>query len=143
KDVYLVMFVLGVTSWMGTARFVRAEILSLRERDFIQASRALGLSDAGIIVKHLVPNALSPVLVSASIGVATAIIAESTLSFLGLGAGPEQVTWGKMLSEGREYITSHWHLTMVPGLAIFVVVLAFNLLGEGLREATNPKLRKR
>lgn len=143
KNVLTVMFVLGVTSWMGTARFVRAEILSLRERDFIQATRALGLNDFRIIVRHLVPNSLSPVLVSMTIGVATAILFESTLSFLSIGAGPEEVTWGKMLSDGRGFITSAWWLTVIPGVAIFVVVLAFNLLGEGLREAMNPKLRKR
>ncbi len=142
KDVWLVMFIIGITSWMGTARFVRAEILSLREQDFIQAARSLGVKDARIILKHLIPNSLSPVLVSATINVASAILLESTLSFLGIGAGPDQVTWGKMLSNGRQFITSAWWLAMIPGLAIFVVVLAFNLLGEGMREAMNPKLRR-
>lgn len=143
RSIWLVMFIIGITSWMGTARFVRAEILSLREREFIQAARALGLRDGRIIVRHLVPNALSPVLVSATIGVAGAILLESTLSFLGLGAANDEVTWGKMLSDGRRYITTHPYLMVIPGIAIFVVVLAFNLLGEGLREAMNPKLRKR
>jgi len=143
RDVWLVMFVIGILSWMGTARFVRAEILSLRERDFIAAAKSLGLSDAAIIIRHLVPNALSPVLVSATIGVASAIILESTLSFLGLGASAEQVTWGKMLADSRQYITHAPWLFIMPGLAILIVVLAFNLLGEGMREAMNPKLRKR
>ncbi len=143
RDVWLVMFVIGITSWMGTARFVRAEILSLRERDFIQAGRALGISDVGIIMRHLVPNALSPVLVSATIGVASAIILESTLSFLGLGAGPDQVTWGKMLAESRAFLSRAPWMFVVPSTAILLVVLAFNLLGEGMREAMNPKLRKR
>lgn len=143
RDVYLVMFVIGIMSWMGTARFVRAEILSLRERDFISAARSLGLSDTAIIIRHLVPNALSPVLVSATIGVASAIILESTLSFLGLGAAPDQVTWGKMLADSRAFITHAPWLFITPGVAILFVVLAFNLLGEGMREAMNPKLRKR
>lgn len=143
KDVYITMGVIGLTSWMGTTRFVRAEILSLREQDFIQAARSLGVSDFRIIWRHLVPNAISPVLVSASIGVAGAVLAESTLSFLGIGAGPDQNTWGKILSEGREFINDAAWLTWIPGIAILITVLAFNLLGEGLREAFNPKLRGR
>ncbi|KAA0211580.1 ABC transporter permease [bacterium] len=143
KDVFITMGVIGLTSWMGTTRFVRAEILSLREQDFVQAARSLGLSDFRIIWRHLVPNAISPVLVSASIGVAGAVLAESTLSFLGIGAKPEQTTWGQILSEGREYIFDAPWLTWIPGLAILITVLSFNLLGEGLREAFNPKLRGR
>jgi ABC-type dipeptide/oligopeptide/nickel transport system permease subunit len=143
RNVWLVMFVIGILSWMGTARYVRAEMMSLRERDFVSASRALGLTDARIIMRHMIPNALSPVLVSSTIGVAGAIILESTLSFLGLGAAPDEVTWGKMLNEARAYMTHAPWLFITPTLAILVVVLAFNLLGEGLREAMNPKLRKR
>ena len=143
KDVFITMGVIGLTSWMGTTRFVRAEILSLREQDFIQAARSLGLSDFRIIWRHLVPNAISPVLVSATLGVAGAVLSESTLSFLGIGAKPEQTTWGQILSEGREYIFDAPHLTWIPGVAILITVLAFNLLGEGLREAFNPKLRGR
>lgn len=143
KDVYVVMAIIGLTSWMGTTRFVRAEILALREQDFVQAARALGIPEYRIIWRHLVPNALSPVLVSATLGVATAVLAESTLSFLGLGAGPDQNTWGKILSEGRQYMIAAGWLTWVPGLAILVTVLSFNMLGEGLREAFNPKLRGR
>lgn len=143
RDVYIVMAVIGLTSWMGTTRFVRAEILSLREQDFIQASRALGVSDFRIIWRHLVPNAMSPVLVSATLMVATAVLAESTLSFLGIGAGPDQHTWGQILNTGRAYITDASWLTWIPGVAILITVLSFNLLGEGLREAFNPKLRGR
>lgn len=143
KDVFITMGVIGLTSWMGTTRFVRAEILSLREQDFIQAARSLGLSDFRIIWRHLVPNAISPVLVSATLGVAGAVLSESTLSFLGIGAKPDQTTWGQILSEGREYIFDAPHLTWIPGVAILITVLAFNLLGEGLREAFNPKLRGR
>lgn len=143
RDVYIVMAVIGLTSWMGTTRFVRAEILSLREQDFIQAARSLGISDFRIIWRHLVPNAISPVLVSATIGVAGAVLAESTLSFLGIGAGPDQDTWGKILADGRLFLNDAPWLTWIPGLAILFTVLAFNLLGEGLREAFNPKLRGR
>ncbi|MCC6151214.1 MAG: ABC transporter permease subunit [Planctomycetes bacterium] len=143
KDVYIVMAVLGLTGWMGTTRFVRAEILSLREQDFVQAARALGVSDFRIVWRHLVPNAISPVLVSATLGVASAILLESTLSFLGIGATPDQPTWGSILSEGRQYINDANWLTWIPGVAILITVLAFNLLGEGLREAFNPKLRGR
>lgn len=143
KDVYIVMAVLGLTGWMGTTRFVRAEILSLREQDFVQAARALGVSDFRIVWRHLVPNAISPVLVSATLGVAGAILLESTLSFLGIGATPDQPTWGSILSEGRQYINDANWLTWIPGVAILITVLSFNLLGEGLREAFNPKLRGR
>ncbi|MCC6465655.1 MAG: ABC transporter permease subunit [Planctomycetes bacterium] len=143
RDVYIVMAVIGLTSWMGTTRFVRAEILSLREQDFVQAARALGLSNFRIIWRHLVPNSISPVLVSATLGVAGAVLAESTLSFLGIGAGPDQPTWGQILSEGRLYLNDAPWLTWIPGIAILITVLAFNLLGEGLREAFNPKLRGR
>ncbi|MCA8945857.1 MAG: ABC transporter permease, partial [Planctomycetes bacterium] len=115
----------------------------LREQDFIQAARSLGVSDFRIIWRHLVPNAISPVLVSATLGVATAVLAESTLSFLGIGAGPDQPTWGQILSNGRAYITDAAWLTWIPGIAILITVLSFNLLGEGLREAFNPKLRGR
>lgn len=143
KDVFITMGVIGLTSWMGTTRFVRAEILSLREQDFVQSAKALGMSDFRIIWRHLVPNAISPVLVSATLGVAGAVLAESTLSFLGIGAKPEQTTWGMILSQGREYIFDAPWLTWIPGLAILFTVLSFNLLGEGLREAFNPKLRGR
>jgi ABC-type dipeptide/oligopeptide/nickel transport system permease subunit len=143
RDVYIVMAVIGLTGWMGTTRFVRAEILSLREQDFIQAARALGMPDTRIIWRHLVPNAISPVLVSATIGVATAVLAESTLSFLGIGAKADQPTWGQILNDGRAYMTDAWWLMVIPGIAILLTVLAFNLLGEGLREAFNPKLRGR
>ncbi|MDC1141743.1 ABC transporter permease subunit [Planctomycetota bacterium] len=143
RDVYVVMAIIGLTSWMGTTRFVRAEILALREQDFVQAARALGIPEYRIIWRHLVPNAISPVLVSATLGVATAVLAESTLSFLGIGAGPDQNTWGKVLAEGRQYMFDAGWLIWIPGVAILITVLSFNMLGEGLREAFNPKLRGR
>jgi peptide/nickel transport system permease protein len=142
-SIYNIMLVIGVTSWMGTARFVRAEFLSLREQDFVVAAEALGLPERRIIFRHMMPNAVAPVLVSATIGVAGAILTESALSFLGFGVQPPFATWGNILADGRSYLFDAPWLFFVPGLAIFVVVLAFNLVGEGLREAWNPRLRGR
>jgi len=142
-SIYNIMIVIGVTSWMGTARLVRAEFLSLREQDFVVAAQALGLPERRIIFRHMVPNAMAPVLVSATIGVATAILTESGLSFLGFGVQPPFATWGNILNDGRGFIFDAPWLFFVPGFAILVVVLAFNLVGEGLREAFNPKLRSR
>jgi len=142
-SIYNIMIVIGMTSWMGTARFVRAEFLSLRERDFVTAAQALGLPEWRIIFRHMVPNALAPVLVSASIDVAYAILTESALSFLGFGVRPPFATWGNILADGRIYIFDAPWLFAIPGTAILIVVLAFNLVGEGLRDAMNPRLRKR
>jgi len=142
-SIYNIMIVIGMTSWMGTARFVRAEFLSLRERDFVTAAQALGLPEWRIIFRHMVPNARAPVFVSASIDVAQAILTESALSFLGFGVRPPFATWGNILADGRSYIFDAPWLFVIPGSAILVVVLAFNLVGEGLRDAMNPKLRKR
>jgi peptide/nickel transport system permease protein len=138
-----VMIVIGITSWMGTSRFVRAEFLSLRERDFAQAAKALGVSDRRIIFRHILPNALAPVFVTATLDVATAILVEAGLSFLGFGVQPPAPSWGNILTEGRTYIFDAWWLTVFPGLAILVTVLSFNLLGEGLRDALDPRLRGR
>ncbi|HEY6077771.1 MAG TPA: ABC transporter permease [Polyangiaceae bacterium] len=142
-SIYNIMLVIGATSWMGTARFVRAEFLSLRERDFVTAAKALGLPEWRIILRHMVPNAMAPVLVSASIDVAHAILTESALSFLGFGVRPPFATWGNILADGRSYIFDAPWLFVIPGSAILVVVLAFNLVGEGLRDAMNPKLQRR
>lgn len=142
-SIYNIMAVIGITSWMSTARFVRAEFLSLRERDFVTAAHALGLPEWRIIVRHMLPNAMAPVLVSASIDVAYAILTESALSFLGFGVRPPFATWGNILADGRTFIFDAPWLFAIPGAAILVVVLAFNLVGEGLRDAMNPQLRKR
>lgn len=140
---FKILVVVGLTSWMGTTRFVRAEFLSLREQDFVTAARALGLSDLRIIFRHMLPNALAPVLVSATIGIAGTILLEAGLSFLGFGVPPPRATWGKILASGREYLFDAPWLTYIPGIAILIVVLSFNLFGEGLRDALNPKLRER
>lgn len=142
-SLFKVMVVIGITSWMGTSRFVRAEFLSLRERDFTQAAKALGVKDHRIIFRHILPNALAPVFVTATLDVATAILVEAGLSFLGFGVQPPAPSWGNILTEGRTYIFDAWWLTVFPGLAILLTVLSFNLLGEGLRDALDPRLRGR
>jgi peptide/nickel transport system permease protein len=141
-SIWNVMIVIGATSWMGTCRFVRAELMALREQDFVRAARALGLSDARIIFRHMVPNAIAPVLVSATIAVASAILTESALSYLGFGVQPPDASWGNILADGRTFLFDAPWLFVVPGVAILIVVLAFNLVGEGLRDALNPRLRR-
>ena len=142
-SIYNIMIVIGLTSWMGATRFVRAEFLSLREQDFVFAAKALGLSNLRIIFRHMMPNAIAPVLVSATIGIATAILTEAGLSFLGFGVPPPHATWGNILSDGKRFIFDAPWLTFIPGFAILVVVLSFNLFGEGLRDVLNPRLRER
>lgn len=142
-SIYNIMVVIGLTSWMGTTRFVRAEFLSLREQDFVTAARALGVGNFRIIFRHMMPNAIAPVLVSATIGIATAILTEAGLSFLGFGVPPPHATWGNILSDGKRFIFDAPWLTFIPGFAILIVVLSFNLFGEGLRDIMNPKLRER
>jgi peptide/nickel transport system permease protein len=136
-----IMVVIGLTSWTDVARLVRGEFLTLREREFVLAARLMGLSSKRIIFVHILPNALGPLWVVATLGIGGAILLESSLSFLGLGVQPPTASWGNMLMEGKEHLTDAWWLVTFPGLAIFTTVLAFNLLGEGLREATDPKLQ--
>jgi len=133
-SIQLIMVVIGLTSWMGVARLVRAELLSLKEREFVLAARVLGASSWRLITKHLLPNAMAPVLVSATLGVGGAILTESVLSYLGLGVQPPTPSWGNILNEGRVALGVAWWLTLAPGVCILVTVLAFNLLGEGIRE---------
>ena len=142
-SIYNIMIVIGLTSWEGTTRFVRAEFLSLREQDFVAAARTLGVGNLRIIFRHMVPNAVAPVLVSATIGIASAILTEAGLSFLGFGVPPPHATWGNILSDGKRFIFDAPWLTFIPGAAILIVVLAFNLFGEGLRDTLNPRLRER
>jgi len=142
-SIYNIMIVIGLTSWMGATRFVRAEFLSLREQDFVAAAKALGVGNLRIIFRHMMPNAIAPVLVSATIGIASAILTEAGLSFLGFGVPPPHATWGNIIADGKRFIFDAPWLTFIPGIAILVVVLSFNLFGEGLRDALNPKLRER
>ncbi|MBI4342322.1 MAG: ABC transporter permease [Candidatus Omnitrophica bacterium] len=132
--IVVLMAVIGLMSWMGVARLVRAEILSLKEREFVLAARVLGASPLRLIATHLLPNAMGPVLVSATLGVGGAILTESVLSYLGLGVQPPVPSWGNILNEGRVALGVAWWLTLSPGMCILVTVLAFNLLGEGIRE---------
>jgi peptide/nickel transport system permease protein len=141
-SIWLIMIVIGVTNWMGVARLVRAEVLSIRERDFVLAARAIGASDLRIIFRHIMPNAMGPVLVAATLGVAGAILTESALSFLGIGVQPPTPSWGNILTSGKDYIEFAWWLSLYPGLAILVTVLAYNLLGEGIRDAIDPRLHR-
>lgn len=141
-SIWNIMVVIGLTGWMGVARLVRAEFLSLREREFVTAARALGAGDARLILRHLLPNALTPVMVSATLGVAGAILTESALSFLGLGVQPPTPSWGNILTAGKDNIEIAWWLSVFPGLAILVTVMSYNLLGEGIREAIDPRLKE-
>ncbi len=134
-----VMIVIGLTSWMGVTRLVRAEFLSLSGREFVLASRTLGAKDARLIFTHLLPNSLTPIIVSSVLGVAGAVLMESGLSFLGLGVQAPQASWGNILTDGKDYIQFAWWLSLFPGLAILITVLGYNLLGEGLRDALDPR----
>ncbi len=135
-----VMIVIGLTSWAGLCRLVRAEFLTLRERDFVHSAKVQGVSDARIMFRHILPNAMAPVYVSATLSVGGAILVESALSFLGLGVQIPDPSWGNILMEGKAVLGVGWWVILFPGLAILITVLAFNLLGEGLRDALNPRV---
>ena len=136
------ILVLGVTGWITYARIVRGEVLTLRERDFVAAARALGADDAWILRRHLLPNVLPPITVVATFSVARTIVAEASLSFLGLGIPAPAPSWGAMLDEGRNYITTGWWLALFPGLAILLLVLGINLVGDWLRDVLDPRLER-
>ncbi|MBE0547312.1 MAG: ABC transporter permease, partial [Rubrivivax sp.] len=135
----LIVLVIGGLSWMPVARLVRAQFFSLREKEFVEAARALGASVPRQVVRHILPNALGPVIVAATINIAAAIIAESTLSFLGLGFPPDIPTWGRILNDSRDYLDIATHWAVFPGLAIFLAVLTINFIGDGLRDALDPR----
>ncbi len=140
-SIWNIMAIIGLTSWMGVSRLVRAEFLSLREREFVLVTRAQGASDIRIILRHMIPNALAPVFVAATLGVAGAILTESALSFLGIGVQPPTPSWGNILTAGKDNLEVAWWLSIFPGLAILITVLGYNLLGEGLRDILDPRLR--
>ncbi len=135
-----IILVIGVSSWVVYARVVRGEVLSIREREFVQAAIALGSRDGRVVVRHVLPNAFTPWLVVATLDMARVIVIESALSFLGLGVQPPTPTWGGMLADGRVYLSTAWWLATFPGLAIFITVLGINLLGDGLRDTLDPRL---
>jgi peptide/nickel transport system permease protein len=139
-SIWNIMVIIGLTSWMSVARLVRAEFLSLKEREFVLAARAMGAGDFRIIFRHIMINSMAPVLISAILGVAGAVLVESALSFLGLGVQPPTPSWGNILTLGKDNIEIAWWLSVFPGLAILVTVLGYNLLGEGLQDAIDPRL---
>lgn len=141
-SLYNAMLALALVNWVGYARMVRGQFLALKQREFVEAARAVGASGFRIMFVHLLPNALGPVIVQMSLGVGSAILSASGLSFLGLGAQPPTAEWGAMLNAGKDYLRSAPHLTTYPGLAIMITVLAFNFIGDGLRDALDPKLKQ-
>ena len=140
-SVNTVIIILAILGWMGAARLVRGVVLSLREQEFIEASHALGMSDWKIIFRHMIPNSMAPVIVSITLGIGTTIIVEAALSFLGFGVRPPTPSWGNMLNRVQDYILMNPLLAVYPGLAIFLTVLAFNFMGDGLRDALDPRLK--
>ena len=142
RSIFWVMLAIGITGWMGVARLIRGEVLKVRQYDYIQAARALGVSDVRIIFRHILPNAMAPVLVSATFGVAGAILSEAMLGFLGLGVAPPHPSWGELLNQARQDPVRLWWLMLYPSLMIFAGVTLLNLVGEGLRDAMDPRLRK-
>lgn len=143
QSMMVIMIIIGLTGWMDVSRLVRAEFLTLKERDFVSAAKAIGASDFRLIFRHIIPNALSPVFVAATFGIAGAILIESSLSFLGLGIKPPDPSWGNILTSGKDNITVAWWLSLFPGLAILVTVLCYNLVGEGLRDSLDPRIWNR
>lgn len=135
------MIAVGISSIPGYARIVRASVLSIKDQEFVEAARAVGSSDLRIIFKHIIPNVLAPIIVQATLGVAIAILTAAGLSFIGLGIQPPTPEWGSMLSGGRGYIRDYWYMTMFPGLAIVITIFALNVLGDGLRDALDPRLK--
>jgi peptide/nickel transport system permease protein len=140
-SIWNIMIVIGLTNWMGIARLVRAEILSLKSKEFVMAAKAQGFSESRIILRHVLPNALSPVYVVATLGIGGAILTESALSFLGIGVQPPTPSWGNILTQAKDNIEVAWWLSLYPGLAIFFTVMGYNLLGEGLRDVFDPRRR--
>ena len=141
-SIWTIMAVIGLTGWMGVTRLVRAEFLALKEREFVVWSQAIGASGYRVVWRHILPNAMAPVLVAMTLGIPAAILTESGLSFLGLGVQPPYATWGNILNEGKDTIEIGWWLSFYPGVAILVTVLSYNLLGEGIRDALDPRLRQ-
>jgi peptide/nickel transport system permease protein len=139
--IWLIIAVLGATGWMGTARLVRGQILSLKEQEFVQAAHALGLKTRRVIFRHILPNAMAPIIVTATLRVGSTILVAAALSFLGLGVQPPTASWGNIINQGRDNLLGAWWIATFPGLAIVLTVVAYNLFGDGLRDALDPRLR--
>ena len=142
SSIFYVMAIIGTVSWTGIAKFIRAELLRVRSLEYIKAAQAFGYSEFRIIMKHAIPNALAPVIIAIAFGIASAILTESFLSFIGVGVPPEQITWGALLKASRDASIDAWWLAVFPGVAIFVTVTVFNLLGEGLTDALDPRQKQ-
>jgi peptide/nickel transport system permease protein len=141
-EIWLLMGVIGFLGWPGAARLVRGEILSLKQRDYVEAARALGIKDMRILFRHIVPNVIGPIIVTATLSIADAIISEATLSYLGLGIQPPVASWGNMVLEGQSYLRNAWWIVTFPGLLASLTTFSFYMLGDGLREALDPRLKK-
>lgn len=140
-SIWNIMIVIGLTNWMGIARLVRAEIMSIKNKEYVLAAKAMGFPNRRIIFGHVLPNSLSPVYVVATLGIGGAILTESALSFLGIGVQPPTPSWGNILTQAKDNIEVAWWLSLYPGLAIFLTVMGYNLLGEGLRDIFDPRRR--
>jgi peptide/nickel transport system permease protein len=141
NSIYLIVITLSFTGWMGVSRIVRSQVLSLKEQEFILAARALGLSNMRIIFRHLAPNTLTPVIIAATLRIGSIILTEAGLSFLGLGVQPPTPSWGNIINEGRDSLLNHWWISTFPGIAILTTVVCFNLIGDGVRDALDPRMR--
>jgi oligopeptide transport system permease protein len=138
---FLVFVAIGLTSWVTVARLVRGQLLALKETEFVEAARAVGVSDARIVVRHLLPNGLSPIIVAVTLGIPSAILAESTLAFIGVGVQPPRASWGSLIADGQKYVRGDPHLVLFPAIAIALALIGFTFLGDGLRDALDPKLK--
>jgi oligopeptide transport system permease protein len=141
NGVLLVFIAIGLTSWVGMARLVRGQLLSLKEQEFVEAARAIGVSDFRIVTRHLLPNAMGPMIVAVTLGIPGAILAEATLAFIGIGAQAPRASWGKLIADGQQYVRSEPHLVVFPALAVAIALVSFTFLGDGLRDALDPKLK--
>jgi len=141
NGLFLVFFAIGLTSWVTVARLVRGQILSLRETEFVEAARAIGVPDRRIILRHLIPNGLGPIIVAVTLGIPGAILSEATLAYIGVGVQPPRASWGSLVAEGQKYIRGDSHLVIFPAVAIALALISFTFLGDGLRDALDPKLK--
>jgi oligopeptide transport system permease protein len=138
---FLVFVAIGITSWVTVARLVRGQMLSLKETEFVEAARAIGVSDRKIVTKHLLPNGIGPIIVAVTLGIPGAILAEATLAYIGVGVQPPRASWGSLIAEGQKYIRSEPHLVLFPAIFIALALIGFTFLGDGLRDALDPKLK--
>lgn len=136
-----IFIAIGLTGWVGIARQTRAQVLSLKEKEFVEGARALGAGFSRTLLRHVLPNALTPIVVSVTFGIPEAIFTEAALSFIGVGINPPTPSWGQMVGEGQQYLRSYWHLCVFPSIAIAITMLAFTFLGDGVRDALDPKLK--